>query len=239
MTPELTISYDDESQLDWALQLAKNLHLPIDKHAANQLQIHEGCLQLKIHPFSPMKADFTLATWGKRREEGKKQGIIRACKPCPGLNIIDATGGWGRDAALMAVFGARVLILERNPVMAMLLEDALERRSIDDKQRLALNFCQTDAISYLHNLHEKDCPDIIYLDPMHPKRQKAALVKKDLQILQNLVGADDDAKSLLEIARKKAVQKVVVKWPQHAESLDKPSSTISGKTVRYDIFSVI
>jgi len=80
-------------------------------------------------------------------------------------------------------------------------------------------------------------PDVIYIDPMHPNRQKAALVKKDLQVLQQLIGADEDVLALIHLATTRALQKVVVKWPQQLPALLKPCTSITGKTVRFDIYT--
>jgi len=72
---------------------------------------------------------------------------------------------------------------------------------------------------------------------MHPLRQKDALVKKELQVLQQLIGPDEDILLLLHRARKKVKRAVVMKWPQHLPSLEKPARSVNGKTVRFDIYS--
>src|SRR5205085_421253 len=115
--------------------------------------------------------------WQKRRDAGKQQGLVRACKPKCGMRIIDATAGWGRDAAVLASFGAEVIMLERHPVMAALLSDALaSSKSEFPKKGLNLRLHTLDAFAYLQALSLTDCPDIIYMDPMHPTRVKSALV---------------------------------------------------------------
>ena len=43
-------------------------------------------------------------------------------------------------------------------------------------------------------------PDVVYLDPMFPHREKSALVKKEMRVFQELVGADNDADDLLDFA---------------------------------------
>ena len=79
---------------------------------------------------------------------------------------------------------------------------------------------------------------MIYIDPMHPLRQKSALVKKDMQALQQLIGADEDAYELIQLAIARARQRVVVKWPQHLQPLLPPTLNICGKTVRFDVYHV-
>ena len=236
MINSLTIGYAGEELLERAQALATRLHLPVDNAAKAQLLVTTDKLLLKIHPFLPLHADFSSEFWQKRRDAGKKQGLIRACKPKPGLRIIDATAGWGRDAAILASFGADVLMLERSPIMAALLDDALQQRDSNSNSALKLRLVNQDAILYLNSLAAEEYPDVIYIDPMHPSRQKAALVKKDLQVLQQMIGADEDALTLINVARKRAIQKVVVKWPQQLPALSEPSASINGKTVRFDLY---
>ncbi len=229
------LGYETEQE-EQATVLAQRLHLELNCTITPCLWLDAERLSLKTADFSPLAADFHLETWRKRQSEGKKQGLVRACKPHPGVKIIDATAGWGRDAAILASFGAQVLMLERNPIMAALLSDALERQGEEDKRSLALTLLEIDALAYLENLSSDNYPDIIYLDPMHPERSKAALVKKDMQLLQSLVGVDEDAYELIELAKKRVKQKVVVKWPQKKPSLIHPASVIPGKTIRFDIY---
>jgi 16S rRNA (guanine1516-N2)-methyltransferase len=227
-----SIAYEDEALFEKACELAKFLNLPIDNHSKKQLLVTSQGLFLKDPPFSPMSVNFNSEIWEKRKSEGSKQGLVRACKPRKDLYIIDATAGWGRDAAILASFGAKVLMLERNPIMGVLLEDALQRKT----SNLNLHLKKQDAIAFLSSLSEADFPDLIYLDPMHPLRQKSALVKKELQVLQQLVRPDKDVLKLIQVARTKILQRVVVKWPQKLPSLLPPNSSVSGKTVRFDVY---
>lgn len=237
MMDSLAIGYESEAQFLQAQALATRLHLPIDNTANEQLLVTSNRLQLRIHPFLPLCTDFSSEFWQKRRDEGKKQGLVRACKPKSGLRIIDATAGWGRDAAVLASFGADVLMLERNPVLAVLLEDGLQHQDEPSKMALRLHLINQDAITYLTSLSPEDYPDVIYMDPMHPCRQKTALVKKDLQILQQLIGPDEDSLALINIARCRVKQRVVVKWPQNLPALLESSASVSGKTVRFDLYT--
>lgn len=217
--------------------LAKSLNFKLEQDADTCLFLSAEGLCLKTERFSPLSADFSAKLWSKRRSEGKKQGLIKACKPCSGMKIIDATAGWGRDAAILASFGAEVFMLERNPVMIALLQDALNRQTQTDCQQLKLALQGVDAVTYLDSLKEKDYPDVIYIDPMHPERSKSALVKKDMQILQHMIGADLDALELITLARKRVKSRVVVKWPQKMNFLVSPTSSVEGKTVRFDVYT--
>lgn len=232
----LSIGYESEDLFEAAKALALKLGLPIDNQASQQLWLGHDKLALKIAPFLPLSANFSYEYWQKRHEAGKKQGLVRACKPRPGITILDATAGWGRDAAVLASFGANVLMCERNPIMAELLQDALRRQDVASKRALSLECMHQDAKSYLKSLQKEKYPDVIYIDPMHPSRQKAALVKKDLQVLQQMIAPDEDALGLIQLAKQRTKSRVVVKWPQQAQSLLKPTASIEGKTVRFDLY---
>ncbi|MFY7698050.1 MAG: class I SAM-dependent methyltransferase [Legionella sp.] len=229
----LTVGFDDLKLRAEAEQLATKLELQLNNDYLPRLSLGNDKLQLLSHDFLPIAADFNASRWQKRRDAGKKQGLIRACKPKEGVFIIDATAGWGRDSAILASFGARILMLERNKILAALLDDALQRR---ESNTLDLSLQHVDAKDYIQALNADDYPDIIYIDPMHPVRNKNALVKKDMQILQNFLGPDEDARELIDISISRARQRVVVKWPQHLNPLIKPQLSITGKTVRFDVY---
>ncbi|MDI9819406.1 MULTISPECIES: class I SAM-dependent methyltransferase [unclassified Legionella] len=236
MNDSIAIGYESAAQVGKAQQLAKQLGLRLDNQAKDRLLVTADRVVLKINGFSPLYADFSRQTWQKRRDAGKKQGLIRACKPTKGLRIIDATAGWGRDAAVLASFGAEVIMLERQPIMAALLADALMRRDDSSKKSLQLQLHPCNALDFLHNLAPQDYPDVIYIDPMHPERQKSALVKKDMQVLQKLIDRQDDSLELLVLAKARVSKRVVVKWPQGYKPLLPPDFSIEGKTVRFDVY---
>ncbi|MFJ1267237.1 class I SAM-dependent methyltransferase [Legionella lytica] len=231
------VGYADDSLREQALVVAEQLHFDLDKDANPCLFLSEEGLALKMQRFSLLYADFHASHWMKRRQDGKKQGLVRACKPTAGLKIIDATAGWGRDAAVLASFGAEVMMLERHPVMAALLADALSHQEAQDKQQLQLSLRACDTLSFLKQLPATEYPDVIYIDPMHPERSKSALVKKDMQALQQMIGADEDALELINTSITRVKQRVVVKWPQKIKPLLPVNATIEGKTVRFDIYT--
>ena len=92
---------------------------------------------------------------------------------------------------------------------------------------------------FLTDLPEPNWPDVIYLDPMYPSRDKSALVKKDMQILHQLVGHDATGAELLSIAVQRAKKRVVVKRPKGAPLLNtlKPVAEVVSKNTRYDIYA--
>ncbi|NDH09793.1 MAG: SAM-dependent methyltransferase, partial [Gammaproteobacteria bacterium] len=110
---------------------------------------------------------------------------------------------------------------------------------LNEKSVLAgrLSLLAMDATCYLATLPKESYPDVIYIDPMHPERQKSALVKKEMQVLQQLITAQGSAKDLLQMALIRTKNRVVVKWPQRLLPLLKPDFSFAGKTVRFDVYS--
>lgn len=214
--------------------LAKMLNIPLGLDELPRLEVTADKVVLLLKGFKPLFVDFTSAALSRRHAVGKQQGLVRACMIKPSVRILDATAGWGRDAAILASFGARVMMLERDPVMAVLLQDGLLRLH---HSTMDLTLLEQDAKTYLSTLQKEEYPDVVYIDPMHPARQKSALVKKDLQALQQLIGADDDALELIEMARSRTLDRVVVKWPERLPPLLKPTFSYHGKTIRFDVYS--
>jgi 16S rRNA (guanine1516-N2)-methyltransferase len=231
----IAVGYEDASLHDRAESLARQLQLPLNNKQFPRLSVTQDKLILLLPGFSPLSVELGSELILRRRQEGKAQGLIRACRPGPGVRLLDVTAGFGRDAAILAGFGADVVMIERHPVVCALLGDALERmREAFPKIKLSL-IC-TNAIAYLHHLTPEEYPDVIYIDPMHPLRQKSALVKKEMQVLQQLVGPDQDAEALIQAAMGHARLRVVVKWPQRLAPLIPPKHSIQGKTVRFDVY---
>jgi len=191
-----------------------------------------------------INVDFITGAVAHRRKfgGGKGQSIAKAV----GLNkgatpvVLDATAGLGRDGFVLASLGCKVILHERHPVVAALLYDGLQRAYNDSEigpwmqQNMSLIFGSSHTL-----LAQCDSmPDVVYLDPMFPHREKSALVKKEMRVFQELVGGDTDADDLLEFAYPLASKRVVVKRPDYAPFLnDKtPSMQIKTKKKRFDVY---
>lgn len=181
---------------------------------------------------------------GKRFEgQSGTDLLIKATSP-KDKTVYDLTAGFGQDSLLMASQGgaSRVVMVERDNVVAAILSDALRRlnliasdgdcmdpqtqqRACDLSERLSLT--SGDAVQVaktILNDTSAQRPDVCYVDPMFPSRRKSAAVKKNMQILHGLLGSqsnDDlqndnairDEQELLEAALSLACHRVVVKRP--------------------------
>lgn len=174
---------------------------------------------------------------GRGQTLAKAMGIKQG-QPLP--RILDTTAGLARDAYVLANLGCSLTLLERSPILYQLVLDAMERASDDENfqriQQQGFSLIQDDARHYLASCH--DDYDVIYLDPMYPHKKKSALVKKDMQLLQKLIGSNDDAGEILPLAIDRASKRVVVKRPRGSEWLGqhKPAFSLESKATRYDIY---
>ncbi|WP_199609650.1 class I SAM-dependent methyltransferase [Flocculibacter collagenilyticus] len=200
----------------------------------------------------PVYVDFVTGAAAHRRKYGggKGQAIAKAVGLNKGVtpSILDGTAGLGRDAFVFASLGCKVTMIERNPIVAALLDDGLNRAYMDAEigewMQQNMTLISASSIELLQEIHEQ--PDVVYLDPMYPHPEKAnkksavksALIKKEMRVFQSLVGSDLDADALLAPALKLAKKRVVVKRPDYADWLDnqKPTMAIETKKNRFDVY---
>lgn len=182
---------------------------------------------------------------GKGQMIGKAVGLKAHVYP----SVLDVTAGLGRDAFVLATLGCPVRMLERSALVYRLLEDGLARGRAGAVQegdaelmgileRLTLEFGEGQAALTAETPDQR--PDVVYLDPMFPERQKSADVKKEMQAFHRLVGADTDADDLLAPALAVARYRVVVKRPRKAPDLAgrPPSHRVEGKSSRFDVYAL-
>ena len=126
-------------------------------------------------------------------------------------------------------------------LVAALLDDGLARGYADAEiggwlqERLQL--IHASSLTALTDITPR--PQVVYLDPMFPHKQKSALVKKEMRVFQSLVGPDLDADGLLAPARQLATKRVVVKRPDYAPPLADvatPNAVVT-KGHRFDIYA--
>lgn len=192
-----------------------------------------------------LKIDFVTGAVGHRLRfgGGRGQDLAKAMGLRGGKTpmIVDATAGLGRDSFLLASLGAQVILIERSEKMHALLVEGMNRAENEGGEfreiigRMSL--MKGDAKDLIPELSG----EAILIDPMHPPRQKSALVKRELRQVREIVGTDDDAADLVRIALAHAQNRVVLKWPAKADPIDGLKACthqILGKTTRYDVFMV-
>ncbi|MFW5426883.1 MAG: class I SAM-dependent methyltransferase [Methylophagaceae bacterium] len=244
----ITVSTNSPELESNAKELADKLALPYSAVNPEQIQlvITQQHIEIRAPDLgNPIFIDFEQGKNAHRRQfgGGRGQPLAKAIGLKKGATptIIDATAGFGRDAFVLANLGCKITLIERNPLIAILLDDALQRaaENPDINEVIArMSLINDNAIHYLSNLENDLRPDVIYLDPMYPSREKSALVKKDMRLLHELAGPDTDSEQLLTTARVTALKRVVVKRPKSAPLVgeQKPDTSIESKNTRYDIY---
>ncbi len=244
-------------QQEASSSLARELSLPIVDDAAEASVRFDLLLVLsgthvelrEARPAAPgpVWVDFVGGSVGHRGRtvRSRREPLARAIGLRSGVrSVVDATAGLGRDAFHLACLGCKVTAVERSGVMAALLRDGLARAGAEGDERLAaiverIALVVGDARDVLPTLAGELRPDAVYLDPMYAPKKKSALAKKEMRICRLLVGDDVDAVELLDVARRVACRRVVVKRHRRAPALaPHPSTKYVGTTVRYDVYRI-
>lgn len=175
----------------------------------------------------------------------KQQNLVKAIgiKSQQHLAVLDAMAGLGKDAWLLASGGAEVQMLERSPIVHALLQDGLARglsRAMTGSSKASvLGRMQLRHADFSLISPELPVYDVVYLDPMFPSSNKNARAKKDMYLLQELLGdVACDELQLLSVAREHARRRVVVKRgklsPYFAGA--RPEIEFKGSANRYDVY---
>lgn len=166
------------------------------------------------------------------------------------LKAMDATAGLGEDSLILAAAGYEVTMYEHDPVIAALLKDALLRaRKIPEIKDMAarMKLIEGDSVQILKEMASTvnsegnvyvSKPDLIYLDPMFPERQKSSKIKKKFQLLHKLERPAMDGEEMVTAALAVNPKKILIKRPMKSEILGgrTPEFSYKGTSIRYDCF---
>ena len=195
MQNNIAVAYVDAVDVDKAKKIAHQWQLDyigdiaaIKKkpELAFALQVnmqHLELCKLDEPKLGAISVDFVDGATAHRRKfgGGRGQDIAKAVGLKHGFtpNVLDATAGLGRDAFVLATLGCHVTMMERMPIVAALLEDGLERAKLSSEVNDITERMNLIHASSIENMSLATRPDVIYLDPMYPHREKSAAVKKD------------------------------------------------------------
>jgi len=188
-----------------------------------------------------LRCDFAQMLPRLRQDRLAHELLVRAARVrgVEAPTALDATAGLGEDSLLLAAAGFSVTLVEHDPVIAALLRDGLERASNEPQLEgvvARMTLVEGDSVEVLAGLAV--APDVVYLDPMFPAKRKDAATKKKLQLFQMLESPCANEDQLMHAALAARPRKVVVKRPLKGPFLAgrKPSSSLTGKVVRYDVY---
>lgn len=168
----------------------------------------------------------------------EKELVVKACRIRNhegSIRVVDATAGLGEDSILLAAAGFDVRMIEYNPVICELLKDSMKRAAESMSGVISrMSLSAGDSIEVLPTY--EGWADVVYLDPMFPKRNKSSLIKKKFQLLHNLESPCASEHELLEAGLAAKPKKIVIKRPLKGPYLDgvKPDYSYTGKAIRFD-----
>ena len=243
MNNEIVVCFEKGGQKDMAEAFARRIGAEISEKPRPKLTIlfHAKGVSLTGYGLS-YQGDFENMLHRVTNGRLQHEMLVRAAKSDkPGRKAIDATAGMGEDAFLLAAQGYEVTLFEQNPVIAVLLKDALRRAKKHPVLKdiaSRMNLVQDNSVEGMSKL--LDPVDVIYLDPMFPARQKSSLINKKLQLIQKLEPPCSEETDLFDAAISASPSKIIVKRPLKSEFLAgrKPSYTLNGKAIRYDCYTL-
>ena len=132
-----------------------------------------------------------------------------------------------------------VSVEKRKP--AVRYSDSFETEQIENRIREIANRMELitgNGIDILASLEKR--PDLIYLDPMFPAKQKSGISTKKLQLFQQLETPCAAEEELLKAAFEAGPQRIVVKRPIKGKPLAgrRPAYAIECRNVRYDCYLI-
>ena len=150
--------------------------------------------------------------------------------PIKNSTILDCTAGLGRDGVLLSKLGYDVTMIEKNPILIIMLNNYLSRTK-DIKARLLYG----DSLSYIRIAKKKF--DYIYIDFMFEKKNNAKPSKYDLflrSINYNENNKLDFIKEMINYCNKRIIVKEPIKSQSKINNYD---FEIKTKLIRYKIFN--
>lgn len=243
MSDNIVVCIKKGAQRDLAEALSQKLNAPITEKEGDGLTVLFDAKGVSLTGYGlTYQGDFENMLHRITNGRLQHEMLVKAAKTSEmGLKGIDATAGMGEDALLLAAYGYEMTLYEQNPVVAALLKDALRRAKKHEILKDVVNrmkVVEGDSSKLLKNLTYE--PQLIYLDPMFPARQKSGLINKKLQLIQKLEPPCSKEQDLFEAAIMAGPKKIIVKRPLKSPHLaeKKPNYMLQGKAIRYDCYAL-
>ncbi len=242
MTAEkLNVVVKDGGNTGDAERLAEKLSVPVSENEADGLNVVFSRCGVSLSGYGlTYSGDFSSLL--RRVGNGKlsHEMLVHAAKTkTENPSAFDAAAGMGEDSFLLAAYGYDVTLFEKDPVIACLLRDALDRAANNAETRDIvgrMHLVEGSSIELLPSYASN--PDLVYLDPMFPERHKSGLINKKLQLIQKLEQPCVNEAELLDAAINVKPKKIIIKRPLKGAFLAgrKPNYSNEGKAIRYDCF---
>ena len=219
---------DNETEV-LAKKLAKKLKSPfIDrgKRSVNELQVRHGeedCLvlgknRMELYRFGEEEPFFFHPNLAmiriKRLMKGEKDPLLDVMNVEEGESLLDCTLGLGADSivASFALGGqGRVIALEKNPILALIVKQGLKEWEDADQEMMAamrrIEVIQTDHYDYLRKLPDNQV-DYVYFDPMFEENISES---NGIKGLTHFASGSPLTEEIIKEAKRVARKKVIMK----------------------------
>ena len=236
--------YKEEKEKKAAKEISRQINLPFhglwreDLFQENSFKDHYGFIYSRLGsyvlPITKNKTNPIICKFSSRSTGAKYTNLLRTMKGIPEESkILDATGGFGKDAFEIASFHGEVKIAEKVPWVHYLLNECISKSSTKSDSFPKLKLHLIDSVKLLN----KESFDVIYLDPMFGPKLKKSESKKEIQLLKDCL-LNEEESDLFSLAIKVARNRVIVKRHPKLDYLlgERPNFSISSKLIRYDVY---
>ena len=157
------------------------------------------------------------------------------------FSCLDVTAGFGKDSLEISKLSncESLVLLEKEKWLCKILEDGMKIARSTRTQNLVNKFeiINTDNSKFLEGNMSNF--DLIYIDPMFSGVSKSR-AKKHMQALRDLSSELEDSQ-ILGKCLKLAKNRIVIKRHKNMHYLEnfRPTRSIEGKVIRYDIYNII
>ena len=163
--------------------------------------------------------------------------ILKKIVKKKGSNVLDCTGGFARDSAIISSIGNTVTLIENNPIIMRVLNDSISRIRSTTMKNIFSNITTKfgDCIDFIKTTSRKY--DYIYFDFMFNVNNKALPSKKE-QFLRKIVHNNVNRnKNIINEVLQRVGCKVIIK--EHVKSNDYKHldiiNTYQGKVIKYHL----
>lgn len=140
--------------------------------------------------------------------------------------VLDLTTGVMKDTILLHTMGFKVSCVERNPLVASLIQNTLDVYNLD------MNLLFTDAKEAAKSF----AGDCLYYDPMFDEKNNKALPSKEMQLFRKLLGVDEDCFETAKFLQSLGKRVVIKRSMKASPLLDKVDIQFGAKSTRYDVY---
>ena len=220
----------------------KNYLLTILSDEIRNDQTNQIVLKLKKNKYSILNTnykddplisiDYTSEKYSNRINKRMEQkDIFLKLFKKKSASILDCTAGFGRDAYLLSKLGYMVTMIEKNPIVSLVVKNALENIN---QERLSLY--HGDSLDFLR--HTNTEYDYIYFDFMFKKAKTKSLASKHDETLRCIGYREPSEERLIQLAQQMCKKSVIVKGPKNSIKSNtlKANHRIQTKLLNYDIF---